>query len=173
MSDRNKSPKSKLQTPKQIEILDELEEDGIEEEESAEIINLRTQLEEVERKYKRALADYQNLERQTRESQIRFAKLATQGFVEELIGPYDHLLLAAKHVKDKGLDMVIAQFRQVFETQGLKEIHPLGQVFDPLKMEAVDTKDGEEGKVIEVASRGYELNGIIIKPAQVIVGKRL
>lgn len=127
---------------------------------------------EYEMKYKRALADYQNLERQTRESQIRFAKLATQGFVEELIGPYDNLLLATKHLKDKGLEMVIGQFRQVFESQGLKEINPIGQTFDATTMEAVDTKEGEEGKVIEVMSVGYELNGIVIKHAQVVVGKK-
>lgn len=129
-------------------------------------------LAEAEGKYKRALADYQNLERQTREAQIRFAKLATQGFVEELIGPYGNLLLATKHLKDKGLEMVIGQFRQVFESQGLKEINPIGQAFDASSMEAVDTREGEEGKVVEVMSVGYELNGIVIQHAQVIVGKK-
>ena len=127
--------------------------------------------EEFELKYKRVLADYQNLERQTAEGMKRFAKIATQGFVEELVEPFDHLLLASKHLKDKGLEMVISQFKQVFENQGLKEINPVGQAFDPTKMEAIDTREGKENSVEEVVSVGYELNGIVIKHARVVVGK--
>ncbi len=127
---------------------------------------------EAEGKYKRALADYQNLERQTRESNSRFVKLATQSFVEDMIEPYDHLKLAAAHVKDKGLDMVMTQFKAVFESQGVREINPMGKMFDAHTMEAVDTTDGEDGKVITVMSSGYELNGIVVKAAKVIVGKK-
>lgn len=137
-----------------------------------EVLKLQEKCSEFETKYKRALADYQNLERQTMESQMRFAKLATQGFVEELVEPYDHLLLASKHLKDKGLEMVIAQFKHVFESQGLKEVNALNQSFDATKMEAIDTKEGEEGKVVEVISNGYELNGVVIKHARVVVGTK-
>ncbi len=126
---------------------------------------------EFEGKYKRALADYQNLERQTKEAHIRFAKLATQSFVEEMIEPYDHLKLAAAHVKDKGLDMVMGQFKTVFESQGLQEINPEGKMFEAATMEAVDTAEGKEGEVLKVMSSGYELNGFVVKPAKVVVGK--
>ncbi len=137
----------------------------------SQIRELQEKLAETEGKYKRALADFQNLERHTQEAQKRFAKLATQGFVEELIHPYDHLLMAATHIKDKGLDMVVADFRHVFESEGLKEIYPKGHKFDAERMEAVDTKEGEENVVLEVLNCGYELNGIVIVPAKVIVGK--
>ncbi len=168
MADTKKTKPQKVEEPME-EILPNEQEVS---EQDQIIEKLLAQCGEYEAKYKRALADYQNLERLSAEQSVRFAKLATKDFVEELVEPYDHLLLAAKHVKDKGLDMVISQFRQVFESQGLKELHPVGEVFDPLKMEAVDTKDGEEGKVVEVMSSGYELNGIVVKPAQVIVGKK-
>ncbi|MEP7166856.1 MAG: nucleotide exchange factor GrpE [Candidatus Woesebacteria bacterium] len=150
--------------------------DSLQAEEVEEVVADHTECEmklaETEGKYKRALADYQNLERQTAESSMRFAKLATKDFVEQLVEPYDHLLLAAKHVKDKGLDMVITQFKHVFESQGLQEINPVGLPFDPQTMEAIDTKEGEEDKVVEVVSVGYALNGIVIKPAKVIVGTK-
>ncbi|HSW89247.1 MAG TPA: nucleotide exchange factor GrpE [Patescibacteria group bacterium] len=134
-----------------------------------EIWKLKAQ--ECEMNWKRALADYQNLERQTHEGQIRFAKLATQGFVEELLQPYEHLQLAAKHLQDKGLEMVINQFKQVFESQGLVEINPLGKPFDAGSMEVIETKGGKENEVLEVASVGFELNGIVVKHARVVVGK--
>lgn len=133
--------------------------------------NWKEKAEEFEGKWKRALADYQNLERQTKLAQVMYIKLATKDFVEQLVEPYDHLLRAAGHLQDKGLDMVLEQFRKVFESQGLQEIDPQGKVFDPSTMEAVDTKEGEEGKVLEVMSRGYTLSGIVVKHALVVVGK--
>lgn len=136
-----------------------------------QIQDLKLELTLVDGKYRRALADYQNLERQVREDQSRFARIAAQLFVEQMLVPFDHLMLAAKHLSDKGLDIVITQFKQLFEAQGLKEIVAEGQDFDPSKMEAVDTRAGADGKVIEVVQLGYELNGVVVRPAKVVVGK--
>lgn len=133
---------------------------------------LATEAQVLDGKYKRALADYQNLEKRVEEEQQRFVKIATQIFVEQLLIPYDHLLLAAKHIQDKGLDLVIGQFKALFESQGLKEIPAQGMVFDPTKMEVVETKEGEHDIVLEVATPGYELNGVIVRPAMVVVGKK-
>lgn len=158
MSDDAKNPNTNDQIPMVEEVLDHSE--------------CELKLAEAEGKYRRALADYQNLERQTKEAHIRFAKLATQSFVEEMIEPYDHLKLAASHVKDKGLDMVMGQFKAVFESQGVKEIDPIGEKFDAHTMEAIDTAEGKEDEVIKVVSPGYELNGFVVKPAKVIVGNK-
>jgi molecular chaperone GrpE len=136
-----------------------------------QITKLTEQVEEVEGKYRRVLADYQNLERQTGEEQRRFAKIATQLFVEQMLTPFDHLQMAAAHLKDKGLDLVITQFRQLFESQGLKELEVAGKPFDPERMEVVGTGEGKTDVVVEVLQAGYELNGVVIRPARVIVGK--
>ncbi len=136
-----------------------------------QVADLKTEVEILSNKYRRALADFQNLERQVREDQARFVKIATQLFVEQMILPFDHLQLAAKHLNDKGLNLVVGQFRQLFESQGLKEIEALDQNFDPDKMEAVETREGKEGVVLEVLQSGYELNGVVIRPAKVVVGQ--
>lgn len=137
-----------------------------------ELVALKEQLAESQEKWKRALADYQNLERQTEEARARFVKIATMGFVEELIEPYDNLLLATKHIQEKGLAMVISQFRAVFERQGLCEINPIGKEFDPASMEGVGTAEGKENTVIEVMSVGYMLHDVLVRPAKVLVGKQ-
>ncbi|PWU22747.1 nucleotide exchange factor GrpE [Candidatus Cerribacteria bacterium 'Amazon FNV 2010 28 9'] len=136
-----------------------------------QIAQLQSQLDQANEKYRRSLADFQNLERQTMEAQTRYVKLATEGFVQELLQPFSHLKLAAAHLKDKGLDMVIAQFVHVFESQGLTEIDVMGKPFDPVKMEAIDTAEGDPDVVVAVHEAGYELNGIVVKPAKVVVGK--
>lgn len=137
-----------------------------------QVKTLEEQVKTSEEKYRRALADYQNLERQTRLDQQRFAKIATQIFVEQMLTPFDHLKLAAKHLNDKGLALVVTQFEKLFESQGLQEIQTLGKVFDARLMEAVGTRQGKEDEVLEVMQSGYELHGVLIRPAKVIVGKK-
>ena len=53
--------------------------------EKDELLNLVSQLEEAKTKEQRALADYQNLVRRTKEERARTIKLAARDFVESLI----------------------------------------------------------------------------------------
>jgi len=45
-------------------------------------------------------------------------------------------------------------------------------MFNPEKMEVVTTIHGEENKVLEELRPGYMLNGKLLRPAQVTVGKK-
>jgi len=38
-------------------------------------------------------------------------------------------------------------------------------------MEAIETKDGQSGKVLEVLQNGYKFKDRLIRPVKVIVGK--
>ena len=60
----------------------------------------------------------------------------------------------------------------ILRNEGVEKIDTIGRNFDPELMEAVATKQGEEGKVLEEVKTGYTLSGRIIRPAQVIVGKK-
>lgn len=123
----------------------------------------------------RARADYQNLVRRTQEERASLIKLATKSLVADLIHPLGHLSLAAQHLKDKGLDMVIQQLWSTLEEHGLNEIKPLGEKFDLATMEAVEKEENVEEKeavVVKVISTGYSLNGEVIQHAKVVVGKK-
>ena len=54
--------------------------------------------------------------------------------------------------------------------EGLVEIDTSGQ-FNPSLHEAVDVRTGENDKILEVVLRGYILNGKVLRPAKVVVGK--
>ena len=45
-----------------------------------------------------------------------------------------------------------------------------GEAFDPDWHEAMMTRPGEEGQVLEVLEKGYRLNGQVLRPARVVVG---
>ena len=59
----------------------------------------------------------------------------------------------------------------MLQSEGLDEI-PADGVFDPALHEAVDTRVGDDNMILEVVRKGYNLNGKVLRPAQVVVGRR-
>jgi nucleoside triphosphatase len=136
-----------------------------------------------EHKYKRALADYQNLLRQTAKEKAEFGQFAREQFLMEILPVYDHLKMSLEHFnKDtdqnnwiKGIEYVVKQFKDILTSMGAEEIKTVGAEFDHALMEAVEnevTDDGEQdGLVARELSAGYKLNGKVIKAARVVVYK--
>jgi molecular chaperone GrpE len=126
---------------------------------------------DIREKYQRALADYQNLVRRSQEEKAEFAKFASRDLIEDLLQPLDHLALAAEKIDDQGVKMVAEEFARVLEGHGLQEIPVIGKTFDVETMEAVE-KEGKGDKVIRVVTRGYALNGKVIRHAKVVLGEK-
>lgn len=127
---------------------------------------------EWEGKYKRALADYQNLEKRVAAQRRELIISAGRGILLRLLPVLDTLQLAAKHTNDKGLVLSIQQFLDILKAEGVEKIETKGKKFDPETMEAVGTGEGEENIVLEESRAGYLLNGSLLRAAQVIVGKK-
>lgn len=127
---------------------------------------------EFEEKWKRARADYQNLEKRVESQQRERALSASRELIIKLLPVGDSFSLAARHLKDQGLDLAVRQFWQALEGEGLSEIKVEGREFDPNEMECVEViEGGKEGKVAEEVKPGYCLMGKILRPAQVKVFK--
>ena len=132
---------------------------------------LLQKLEESEAKYRRALADYQNLVRRTHEEKQEWAKFSSKELVLKLLPILDTLMLAEKHTQDKNFALVVQQFLQTLATEGVARIETVGKDFNPQTMDAVTTTEGDEGKVVEESRAGYALGETVLRPAQVIVGQ--
>jgi len=126
---------------------------------------------ELDDKLKRALADYQNLSRRIEERRRDLESQAGARIIDKLLDVYQDLKRAEKHIKDRGLSMAVKQFWAVLESEFVEEIKSDGQDFDPELMDCVEVVEGEENKVMETVSKGYLLNGQVIRPAKVKVGK--
>lgn len=134
-----------------------------EKQENEEFKNLENQL-------KRALADYQNLEKRIAEEKSSWIKAANKDLLLKLLPGLDSLLLAQKHTQDSGIGLSIKHFLDILEQEGVRKIETIGRDFDPNLMEAVSTAEGENGKIIEEVRSGYTLFGQVLRPAQVVVG---
>lgn len=131
---------------------------------------LQQSLAEMEAKWKRALADYQNLEKRVVQDRIRFTRMANVGLIEKLLSVLDNMELAQTHLQDSGLAMVLKEFHEIFNQEGVEMISPVGDEFDPTTMECVETVPGDTNKVITVQKPGYKIETTIIRPAKVCVG---
>lgn len=127
--------------------------------------------EELENKYKRALADYQNLEKRVKEERSNWIKTANKELILRLLPVLDTLILAGQHVQDQGLKLGIQHFLSVLKSEGVEKIETVGKQFDPATMECIEIVSGEEGKVLEEIRAGYKVNEQVLRPAQVKVGK--
>lgn len=140
--------------------------------EDKEIEELRQKVEECESRYRRALADYQNLQKRSQEERIHWIKTANKELLLRLLPVFDTLQLATKHSEDQTLKVCLQQFIDVLKAEGVEFIKAVGKEFNPHTMEAVTTAQGqEEGKVLEELRAGFIINGQTLRPAQVVVVK--
>src|SRR5947208_2312416 len=85
---------------------------------------------EWEDKYKRALADYQNLEKRVAEERKNWIALANKELLLRLLPILDTLMLASAHSQDQGLQVSIRQFLDVLRNEGVTKIETVGKEFD-------------------------------------------
>jgi molecular chaperone GrpE len=113
------------------------------------------------------------LEKRIAEEKNIWIKVANKNLLLKLLPGLDSLILADRHTQDEGVKLSIKHFLNILENEGVKKIETVGKDFDPNLMEAVGTVQGEENKVIEEARSGYMLFDLVLRPAQVIVGRQV
>ena len=136
-----------------------------------ELEALKKQVEEFENNYRRALADYQNLQKRVQEEKSEWIRSANRELILRILTVLDTLMLAQQHVKEQGLEVSVQQFLDILKSEGVTKIETVGHEFNPHLMECITTEPGEENKVLEEIRTGYMLYDKVLRPAQVKVGK--
>ncbi|CAD5214960.1 unnamed protein product [Bursaphelenchus okinawaensis] len=156
---------------------------------AAEYDALREECDDVTDKYKRALAETENVRRRG-QKQVDDAKVfAIQSFCKDLLEVADVLNLALESVKSEdlekdsnlknlydGVNMTSTVLQKTFARHGLKKVSPEGEKFDPNLHDAVfqvpkEATKHAPGHVAEVMKIGYYLHDRPIRAAQVGVVK--
>jgi len=133
-------------------------------------INLQEQLNDLENKWKRALADYANLEKRIDNEKQSFVKYSNLKLLEKLLPILDDLEAAENHLKDQGLKIILNKLKEILKSEGVEEIKTYGEEFNPELMEAIEIIEGPKNKVMEVSRKGYLLEGKVLRIAKVKVG---
>jgi len=124
----------------------------------------------IEDRLKRALADYQNLQKRHQADRLEYAKFATSILVSSLIPVLDDLERAQAHLKNKGLNLAIDQFKSVLNKEGLESLSLKDTQFDPKTAECIELVNGPKNKIISINQTGYLFHGKVLRPAKVKVG---
>jgi molecular chaperone GrpE len=142
------------------------------EENNIEII--KKQADEYLNGWKRAKADYLNLKKEMEAQNKEIREWLSKIFLLPILDIMDSFDRAG--ILDAGIEGIKKQFENFLKAQGVEAMEVIGEKFDPLMHEAVESVDlpaegGESGRIIEEVRRGYLVNGEVLRPAKVKVYK--
>ncbi len=129
----------------------------------------------------RALAELDNIRRRAERDVANAHRYSLEKFGTALLPVVDSLEQALQ-LADKesdaslreGLELTYKLFVDVLDKFEMKQLDPLGDVFDPHQHEAMAMQASEgaiPNTVLMVFQKGYKLNDRVIRPARVIVAK--
>jgi molecular chaperone GrpE len=190
LSDNSQSANvnSSLEEDEHIEEIDPETEDfltrlGLKGKSKKEVMALKKKVEELNDKYLRLLAEFENAKRRNAKERIELYKSAGQDVLQSLLPVLDDFERALKQMEQakdlnavrEGVVLIHDKFKNILEQKGLKGMNSVGQEFNVEHHEAITeipapTED-MKGKVVDEVERGYTLHDKIIRFAKVIVGK--
>ena len=134
--------------------------------------------------WQRAKADLINARKRDEEDKKDFVKYANEDLISEILSVLDSFDMAfanneAWEKVDKnwrvGVEYIYSQLLSALERFNLKVINPVGQKFDPnhhVSIEGVEVTDkAQDGMIVSVVQKGYELSGKVIRAPKVRVGE--
>ena len=135
---------------------------------------------EMQSRYLRSVADMENYRKRIAREKQDIIRRAGANVVESLLPVLDNMKLglqaAENHPEAKdvtiGFKMVDEQLKKSLCEQGLEELVPDGEAFDPNLHECIAQQPSDEIKedhVLQTVRAGYRLNDRLIRAANVIV----
>lgn len=140
-------------------------------------------------KYVRLSADFENFRKRTEREKAALLAYGKKDFVEKLLPAYEVLLRQqAKMDKEEpseacaaemksfrdGMKMVLAELDKAFKAEGVEKMDVLDKPYDPMTEEAIATipsSSEQDGMVLEEVQMGFMMDGKVLRPARVVVGK--
>ncbi|CAM2361309.1 nucleotide exchange factor GrpE [Listeria seeligeri] len=151
-------------------------------EDQAKILELENKLDEMESRYLRTQADFDNVKKRHVAELDAKQKYRSQSLAQDLLPALDSfekaLATKAEHeeVKQilKGMEMVYNQILVAFEKEGIEVIPAVGEQFDPNSHQAVMQDSNENAASNEITAelqKGYKLKDRVIRPSMVKVNQ--
>lgn len=142
-----------------------------------ELEKLKKDMAELNDRYIRTLAEYDNFRKRSQREKDSIYANAASDTVTKLLPVLDSFDRAANYEcpdeqYKKGIDLIGTSVREVFDSLGIKEIPALGEQFDPKFHNAVmhiDDPAYGENVITDVYRKGYTLGDKVIRFSMVVV----
>lgn len=150
--------------------------------EASEVEGLRSKIDELNDRYLRQVAEFDNFRRRNAKERMELIQTAGREVITDLLDVLDDSERAQKQLETtddiqqikEGIQLVFTKLRNALMAKGLKPMDAIGKDFDADLHEAItEIEAGEpmKGKVVDEVQKGYYLNDKIIRFAKVVVGK--
>ena len=194
-----KSEKADKQQNRKIEVEENLneaqvqgaseEEESVEEaveeekEEEKKEASPEEKLAELQDRYLRLTAEYDNFRKRTLKEKIDLQKSANERLLEAILpvaDDFDRAMQSVEEAKDveavkEGMKLISGKFQGFLNQQGVKEIEAINIAFDTDVHEAITKIPAPSkklrGKVVDVVQKGYYLNDKVLRFSKVVIGE--
>ena len=156
---------------------------AVEEEEVVQEISWEEKYMEMNDRYMRLYAEFDNFRRRTQKEKVELMGTDSSGVLKDLIPVLDDFERAITYnetaqeidsVKE-GFGLIYSKYKLILESKGLKPMNSKGQPFDSELHEAIANipapSDDLKGKIIDDVEKGYLLNEKVVRFAKVVVGQ--
>ena len=133
--------------------------------------------------------DFENFRKRTEREKAALLAYGKKDFVEKLLPAYEVMLRQQAHMQKEeadekgsaqmqslraGLNMVLGELKKAFAAERIEKLDVVGKPYDPQTSEAialVPAPADKDGQVLEEVQMGFSMEGKILRPARVVVGK--
>ena len=144
---------------------------------SNEIEELKNAFKDLDEKYKRRTAEFENFKKRSQKEREGLYNMVTADVVGKILPALDNLENASKAATDdkayqEGVEMVYKQFMDILTKFNVEVIETVGKTFDPEFHEAVSHVDDDTKGVQEIVQeyrKGYKIGTKVIRHSKVVV----
>jgi molecular chaperone GrpE len=145
------------------------------------ITEQKAKINELNDKYLRLYAEFDNFRRRTAKERIELSKSAASELILSLLpvlDDYERALAAMPEDAEnsairEGILLIYNKYKNILIKNGLEEIKALGEDFNTDLHEAIAnvaaTEESQKGKIVDLVEKGYYLNGVVLRFAKVVV----
>ncbi len=150
---------------------------------TAEIDDLKAQIDKQKDDYLRLMAEFDNYRRRTLREKADLARNGGESCMKAILPVIDDVERAMQAVDSsndiealkEGVNLIYSKFRTYLEQNGVKEMETIGVDFDADKHDAIAqipaATPEQKGKIIDCTQKGYTLNDVVIRFPKVVVAQ--
>ncbi len=148
-----------------------------------EVAGLQKELSEIQDKYLRLAAEFDNYRKRTLREKTDLMQTAGESLLKDILPVVDDFergLEVASNAEDMdavrtGMELIYSKLKEFLTSHGVKEISAMNEPFDADWHDAVTNipapSDDMKGKIVDVIQKGYTLNDKVMRYPKVVVGE--
>jgi len=144
---------------------------------------LLEKLAEMQDKYLRLSAEFDNYRKRTLKEKMDISKYAGEELIRDILPVMDDFERAIRHIETsgntegikEGMDLIYLKLSDFLKRNGVKEIESLNVDFNVDLHDATAkvqvSEEDKKGKIVEVLMKGYYLKDKVLRHSKVVIGE--